>query len=138
MLKRKERTPFESPDRLNRFVEGTTVKGDIVTSSNLRIDGEIEGNVRAAGKVVIGENGVIHGDLDCQEADIEGKLNGKLTVEGLLILRESAVITGDIHTSRLHIEEGAVYNGVCRMTAGNRSMTINPSAQKDETEDIVY
>lgn len=136
MLKRKERIQFESPDRLNRLVEGTKIVGDLLSESNIRIDGEVLGNVTTTAKVVIGETGYIKGDLSCQEADIEGKVEGKLLIEGLLILREQAKVYGDIHTSKLHIEEGAVFLGECKMnTAGaQRSVSVNTT----EADDIVY
>ncbi len=87
-----------------------------MTDSNLRIDGEIVGNVFSRSKVVIGETGTIFGNISCQEADIEGTIEGSLEIEGLLILREKSKIIGDITTARLHIEEGAIFLGSCQMT----------------------
>jgi cytoskeletal protein CcmA (bactofilin family) len=115
MIKRKEKSTFESPERLNRLVEGTRINGDIFADSNLRIDGEIKGHVSTASKVVIGENGKITGNLTCMDADIEGVVEGNIKVEGLLILREKSKIIGDIHTSRIQIDEGASFNGKCQM-----------------------
>jgi cytoskeletal protein CcmA (bactofilin family) len=137
MLKRKEKIQFESPDRLNRLVEGTKIVGDLISESNIRIDGEVHGNVTTTAKVVIGETGLIKGNLTCQEADIEGKIEGKLLIEALLILREQAKVYGDIHTAKLHVEEGAVFLGECKMTAtgAQRSDTVIASSAAD---DIVY
>lgn len=136
MLKKKEKVQFESPDRLNRLVEGTKIIGDIISESNLRIDGEIKGNVATSAKVVIGETGLITGNLTCMEADVEGRVEGKLTIEGLLILRETSRIDGDIFTSKLHMEEGAVFEGVCKMGSG----VVKPKAATAEksAEDIIY
>ena len=138
MLKRKEKSQFDSPERLNRLVVGTKIIGDILSDSNLRIDGEVQGNISTKGKVVIGENGVVNGNLTCQEADIEGKIGGKLSIEGLLILRETANVAGDIQTARLHMEEGALFLGSCAM--GNTSANENTTSiqQKNRTEDLVY
>ena len=116
MLKRRDKAQFESPDRLNRLVEGTKVVGDIVTDSNLRVDGEIVGNIFSRSKVVIGETGKVYGNISCSEADIEGNIDGSIEIEGLLVLRSSSKIVGDIVTSKLHIEEGAVFLGSCHMT----------------------
>jgi cytoskeletal protein CcmA (bactofilin family) len=138
MLKRKEKTQFESPERLNRLVEGTKIIGDIFSESNLRIDGEVQGNVSTAAKVVIGETGLIQGNLTCQDADIEGKLNGSLAIEGLLILRETSKIVGDIQTSKLHVEEGAVFVGSCKMNSGAPIAQINPILQAKEPDDRIY
>ncbi len=114
-MKRKEKSIFESPERLNRLVEGSKVIGDLFADSNLRIDGEIKGNVSTSSKIVIGENGRINGNLSCLDADIEGVVDGNITVEGLLVLREKAKINGDISTTRIQIDEGASFNGKCQM-----------------------
>lgn len=138
MMKRKEKLQFESPERLNRLVEGAKIVGDLLADSNFRIDGEILGNVSTSAKVVVGENGSIKGNLTCQEADIEGKVDGKLTIESLLVLREKATITGDIKTSKLHIEEGAIFLGNCSM--GNHAVQnhkVEMTATKTEN-DLVY
>lgn len=120
-MKRKEKSTFESPERLNRLVEGSKIIGDLFADSNLRIDGEIKGNVSTSSKVVIGENGKITGNLTCLDADIEGIVEGTITVEGLLVLREAAKISGDIYTLRIQIDEGAFFNGKCQM--GKRSVS---------------
>jgi len=119
MLKRRERLAFDSPDRVNRLVEGTKITGDIVSESNIRIDGTVDGNVNSSAKIVIGENGVVTGNISCIDADIEGTLHGDAQINGVLILREKATIHGDINTVRIHIEEGATFNGACRMNSNN-------------------
>lgn len=138
MLKRKEKTTFESPDRLNRLVEGTKIIGDLISESNIRIDGEVQGNVSTASKVVIGENGFLKGNLNCQEADIEGKIEGKLSIDGLLILREQAKVYGDIHTAKLHIEEGAFFLGACKMVGASDTYKSQTSTPIKESDDIIY
>lgn len=135
MLKKKDKTQFESPERLNRLVEGTRIIGDLFSESSLRIDGEVKGNISTSSKVVIGETGFVHGNLTCLEADIEGKVEGKIMVDSLLILREQARIYGDIQTSKLHMEEGAVFEGVCKMSQGTKQRTVQVS---ENAEDIVY
>lgn len=137
MLKRKDKIQFESPDRLNRIVEGTKIIGDIISESNLRIDGEVQGNVSTSSKVVIGESGLIHGNLTCLEADIEGRIEGKLNIENLLVLREQARVFGDIYTAKLHMEEGALFEGICKMNAGGQKAQSAPMKERD-AEDIVY
>ncbi len=138
MLKRKEKSHVDSPERLNRLVDGTKIVGDVFSESNLRIDGEVQGNISTKGKVVIGENGLVNGNLTCQEADIEGKINGNLSVESLLILRETAKITGDIQTARLHMEEGALFLGSCAMRNASANENTTSMRQENRTEDLVY
>ena len=57
-MKKKGTVSFESPDKLNVIVEGSKVIGDMITESNLRIDGEVVGNVSASSKVVISHAGL--------------------------------------------------------------------------------
>lgn len=116
MLKRKEKAQFENSDKLNRLVEGTKIVGDLMTDSNLRIDGEVVGNVFSRSRVEIGETGIVFGNINCLEADIEGKVEGSIDIEELLILRSTSKIIGDIVTARLSIEEGATFLGSCQMT----------------------
>ena len=102
---------MDGPDRVNVIVEGSKIIGDFIAESNVRIDGEIQGNVSSSAKVVIGQTGLITGNLICSDADIEGKVDGILKVEGLLSLRSNARISGEITTAKIQIEEGAQFSG---------------------------
>jgi len=51
---------------------GTSLKGDISSNGDIRIDGTLEGNIHCTAKVVIGANGVVTGDVNGQQADIMG------------------------------------------------------------------
>jgi cytoskeletal protein CcmA (bactofilin family) len=104
-----------SPDKLNRIVEGTEIIGDIKSDSNIRIDGKLKGNVLIKGRLVIGNNGTIEGQIHCENADIEGNFTGKITVNQLLTLKSSAKLTGDVITGKLAIEPGAEFSGTCKM-----------------------
>jgi cytoskeletal protein CcmA (bactofilin family) len=139
MIGKKSKTTFEAPDRLNRFVEGTKLIGELITETSIRIDGEIHGNVNCAGKVLIGENASIKGNLMCSEADIEGKVDGDIKVDSLLVLREKARIHGNIDAGKLEIHQGALFIGNCSM-AGLRAANKNTSIKttKEQPADIVY
>lgn len=135
MMKKKGNVQFDSPERLNIIVNGSKVIGDLITDSNLRIDGEVLGNVSSASKVVIGQTGVIKGNLTCAEGDIEGTVEGTLTIDGLLTLRAKSCIEGEITTSKLQVEEGAQFSGNCKMS--NLTPIEEPVLDKSE-EDLVY
>lgn len=104
-----------SSDKWNRILAGTEINGDIVSDSNIIIEGEINGNVSCAGKVHIGTSGKINGNLVCLNAEFEGAQDGELTIQNLLILRSTARIKGNIETLKLSIEEGAFFEGACVM-----------------------
>jgi len=134
-MKKKGNVQFDSPDRLNVIVEGSKIIGDIITESNLRIDGEVLGNVTSASKVVIGKSGYIKGNLTCGEGDVEGKIEGVVKVEGLLSLKSTANIEGEITTSKFQVDEGAEFSGSCKMR--NYSSNVISEVKKGQ-EDLVY
>jgi cytoskeletal protein CcmA (bactofilin family) len=101
----------------NLIASGTKIEGNITSNSDIRIDGELIGNLSCSGKIVIGANGKIIGNIDCQNAVIEGIYQGKLKCAELLNIRETAQIDGEIDTDKLMVQAGAVFNVVCRMKA---------------------
>ena len=94
---------------------GTTLKGDINSNSDLRIDGVLIGNINSTAKVVIGSNGRVEGDIVGGQADIMGKVKGTIKVKELLQLKGSSEVTGNISAGKLQIEPTAVFNGACHM-----------------------
>lgn len=125
-----------SPDKLNRLVEGTSVKGDIKTDSNFRLDGSLTGTLNTLGKLVIGPTGKIEGEITCANADIEGEVKGNIKVDGLLVLKSTAKFEGNIYAQKIAIENGAEFNGNCIM--GNIEQII-PNQPKTVTEnELVY
>ncbi len=106
----------QAPAR-NRIGPETTIKGDIISDGNFRIDGTLEGSIKTKGKVVVGEKGLIQGEVLCQNADVEGTIKGKLQVTQLLALKATAKIHGDILVDKLSIEPGANFTGSCKMGA---------------------
>ena len=102
---------------INMIGVGTIITGDVNSNGDLRIDGTLKGSVATEGKVVLGKNGVIEGDVVCNNADIAGEIKAKITVSQLLTLKSTAKLKGDIITNKLSIEPGAVFSGSCSMGA---------------------
>jgi cytoskeletal protein CcmA (bactofilin family) len=107
----------ETPDlsAVNLIAKGTTIKGEIQSSGDFRIDGNLNGSIRSSGKVVVGSTGKVEGEINCQNAEVEGELRVKITVKELLSLKATSVLRGEIITSKLSIEPGAVLSGTCNM-----------------------
>jgi len=99
---------------VNMLSAGTEVKGDIVTSGDLRIDGSLKGNVTCKGKLTIGTTGSIEGQIDCQNAEISGEVNGRIVASELLILKETSKFNGDIETTKLMVEAGSKLTITCK------------------------
>ena len=96
---------------------GTTLKGDVKSQSDLRIDGTIHGNVKCSAKIIIGPSGFVEGNIESSNADIFGKVKGNASVKELLQLKEQANIEGNIIAAKLQIDPTAVFNGKCQMGA---------------------
>ncbi len=104
---------------------GTTLKGDINSNSDLRIDGTVIGNINSAAKIIIGNSGVVEGDISGNQADIVGKVAGNIRAKELLQLRGECVVTGNLYAGKLQIEPTATFNGQCHMGANIVEMTSN-------------
>jgi cytoskeletal protein CcmA (bactofilin family) len=101
--------------KTNRIVEGTTIKGDITSQADLRLDGHLVGNITSQGRLVIGPSGSVAGDIKCKSADIEGKFDGRIEVDELLSIKNKAHIKGEVVTGKLAVEPGAVFAATCTM-----------------------
>lgn len=99
----------------NKIAKGTKMVGNIESVGAFRIDGTLEGNLTTKGKIVIGETGVVKGDITCGSADIEGKIEGSLVVQSTLSLKSTCIIEADVTTEKLIVEPGAILNGTCTM-----------------------
>lgn len=128
--KKKIRTTTSSITQQNRIVEGTKIVGTITSEAGLRVDGEIEGDVKVSGKVVLGVNGKIKGTLVCASADFEGKFIGKLTVDEMLFLRSASQVQGDVFIKKLTVEPGAIFNATCVMGSGVKTLKTSSIEEK--------
>ena len=99
-------------------MEGTSIEGEIRSDSNLRIDGRVKGTINVRGRLIVGQTGVIEGEVVCQSSDVEGTVIGKINCQDLLSLKATAKLQGDINTKKLAIEPGAVFTGNCTMAGG--------------------
>ena len=109
---------------------GMRLVGDIETEGTVRIEGAVEGNVRAGKAVVIGKDGCVEGTIVTQDAVISGRLTGTLTAESRLELQSTSRIDGDVYARRMQLEEGAVLNGTIHM--GDRKGTSTTSEEARE------
>ena len=78
----------------NTLAAGTTVKGDIVTETDFRLDGKIEGDVSCSGKIVIGPKGNVTGNIVSTIAEILGEVEGYINVREKLVIKANEGIKG--------------------------------------------
>ena len=97
--------------------KGTKIEGNFKSTENTRLDGEIIGELRCDKKVVMGEKSRVEGKLIATDALIMGTVDGEVIISGTLHLQSSAIINGDIAAKAITVEEGAQYNGNCKIGA---------------------
>lgn len=117
----------ENPQISNRILPGTDVVGDIQSTGDVRVDGRIKGNLKLAGKLVIGDKGWVEGEVHCAEATVAGSFKGKLHIKGLLTLQASSKVQADVITGKLAVEPGAEFAGQCAMTSVVRALSETES-----------
>jgi len=119
---------------VNIIGQGTSILGDINSNGDIRVDGTLKGSIKTEGKVVLGKEGIVEGDVICQNADISGIIKAKITVSNLLSLKETAKLKGDIVTNKLSIEPGAEFTGSCSMGAVIREIkNAEQATEKEKT-----
>ena len=114
MFKKKRPENLENVKVLNLINEGCKVEGMLISDAFIRIDGEVEGDMRIDEGAIIGDKGLVTGDIKTKSLIIYGMVNGNIDSYSLEI-KNSGCVNGKIHTSKLHIEFGGVYNGELTM-----------------------
>ncbi|QEC43474.1 bactofilin family protein [Pseudobacter ginsenosidimutans] len=134
-----EQKPSAPSGQATIIAAGTTLKGDITSSGDIRIDGNLEGNVHCTAKVVIGSNGSVTGDISGAQADIMGRVTGTIRVKELLQLKGGSQVQGNLHANKLQIEPSANFNGQCHMTGTEKpAMAASSNGLADKkTEKLV-
>jgi len=122
----------EKNNEVNAIASGSTLKGDLTSASDVRIDGHLTGSVKTDGRLVLGEGGIIEGEVNCKNAIIAGELKATIITEELLTLKSTAKLSGEIVSAQLAIEPGAIFSGKCSM--GPLIKNINKTQSKEASE----
>src|SRR5882757_10493905 len=117
---------------------GTTMKGDITSNGDLRIDGMLVGNIHCSAKVVIGANGVVEGDINGQQADIMGKVTGTIKVKDLLQLKGGSMVNGNLQAAKLQIEPTANFNGECHMAPQAAAVATSGKSAPEIRKEVTH
>lgn len=125
-------------DRIDTIIgEKAVVEGIIKTTDTTRIDGTLNGRVESQGILIIGETGLIKGDIFAKAVLIAGTVHGNLQVKEKIEVAETGNIIGDIITKTLYIAEGAIFKGNCAMET-KKTIVQNVSEQEESREVSVY
>ncbi|TYP99742.1 cytoskeletal protein CcmA (bactofilin family) [Tenacibaculum adriaticum] len=114
----------------NVIGKGTKIIGDVISEGDFRIDGILEGSLKTDGRVIIGQEGFIQGNVECANADIEGKFSGEFIVSDTLTAKTSANITGSVIVGQISTEPGAAFNATCNMKGAVKELSKENNDQK--------
>lgn len=111
---------------------GLNIKGEVTGTSDLTIDGEVQGKVRLVnGRVTVGEKGRVDADIEAREIVVNGVVQGNLKASESVRLGPASHVEGSVLTRRIGIDDGARLRGNVEMIrAGEASDTARPEPSK--------
>ena len=115
-----ETVEYSAPRKLSvasLIAEGVRIRGDVVTDSDLHLDGAVEGDL-SVGRLTIGESGLVTGAIQAETVEVRGRVVGTISARQVRLLA-TARVDGDISHTELSIEAGAHFEG--------RSLMIVPA-----------
>jgi len=122
---------------LSGFVGGgTVVTGEANFKAMMRVDGHLSGRVMStSGTLIVGANGKVDANIEVAVAVIHGTINGDIIATQRLELGRAAKVNGNIQTPSLIIEQGAIFEGSCKMVQMTQAADKVKSARKEEPLD---
>jgi len=121
---------------LSIIAPGTTVVGDIDVQGVIKVEGRVQGTVRATGQVLVAKGGLIEGDVITREAVIGGEVHGTVRAEERVEVQPTAAVNGDIVTQRILIAEGGQVNGAVAMGEQGIPTIVEKSPKSVETGNL--
>jgi cytoskeletal protein CcmA (bactofilin family) len=115
-------------DETTIISSGVRIEGKVTSTGNIRIDGEIQGDISSKSNVIVGESGTVNGQIDADSITIAGKVSGSLKAKDKINLETKANFEGDLSTKILIVEAGAKFEGESKMSGVNKTseMITNP------------
>jgi len=132
MLKKKKSSPSSMDTVIGEY---TTFVGNVDTEGSLKILGKVEGDVKAGGDIYIESSSSITGNVYGSNIYVSGKVKGNIIAKGILHLQAQARLYGDIEVSSIVTDEGAIFQGNCKMIEipEEDSSIVEPSSRKSRS-----
>lgn len=100
---------------LSIVAQGMRIVGELATDGVIKVEGVVEGNIRADREVLVAKGGVIQGDVYTRAVIVGGQVIGSIYADERVEVQEGSEVRGDIVTQRLVVQEGGEVNGHVRM-----------------------
>jgi len=129
MFKRR-RKPAGS-NGLTAFIdEGSEIEGQYTFSGTVMLNGRFKGEISTTDMLIIGDKGVINGDIRAGQVLVSGEVVGNVSAGERIELKRTARVFGDVEAPVVVVEEGVLFEGHCRMTK------VNPNTEALPTRDL--
>ena len=108
-------------DALNGFVDsGCVLSGELEFSNAFRVDGRVDGVIRSRSELVIGEEGVVEGEINVARCQIGGTVQGTIRASEKIVLHATAKVVGEVHAPAVVMEDGAFLEGKVAMESASK------------------
>ncbi|WP_022761589.1 MULTISPECIES: bactofilin family protein [unclassified Butyrivibrio] len=104
------------------IASGATLDGPFTAKESTRVDGTINGNVSVGGSLILGQEGKIVGAVTATNLFLAGEIQGNVNCsQGKVEISDTGKLVGDLAAKTLVIDENAIFQGQCKMTAEKTS-----------------
>jgi cytoskeletal protein CcmA (bactofilin family) len=115
MFRPKPQAPEERPPANTLIGVGSNIRGTLMITGTLRIEGEFEGDILNCERLEVGEHGVMRADIEVKDALIEGRVHGNVRALGVIEMKAGAHVEGDVAAMSVVMEQGVFFTGRCTM-----------------------
>ena len=105
------------------------INGDVAVTGDLLIYGKVFGSINSKGTVNSAKGSLVKGNIIAKNASISGEVQGDLEIESKIILGSDSYLTGNLKASIITIEEGAKFDGMCKMVQNNTDKKSSQSGK---------
>ena len=92
------------------------IKGELTSQNDILIEGRVEGKIRGAHRVVIGESGNVKAQVHASIVSVRGEVHGDCEASKKIEITATGKVFGNISAEAIVVAEGATFRGSSRMT----------------------
>ena len=107
--------------------KGSVFEGRLSVQHTLRVDGKFTGDITTTDTLIVGKEGWVDGNVEAKMLIVGGKLSGAAVIKEKIILESKSEFHGEIKTSKLVIDEGAIFDGRCSMKHSGEPPATKPA-----------
>jgi len=110
---------------------GSSLRGTLMVTGTLRIDGEFDGDILNCDRLEVGEHGIMRSDVEVKEALVKGRVLGNIRALGTIEMKSGARVEGDVAAVSVAMEPGVYFSGRCTMLdTGFESVELGPARER--------